>query len=67
MEDLIKEQIISDKEIRVDFIDNLEDMIEIIDLEIIIIFKDKILVMNDGMFEAEVLVFSGTLENFMNL
>ncbi len=66
MEDLIKEQIISDKEIRVDFIDNLEDMIEIIDLEIII-FKDKILVMNDGTFEAEVLVFSGTLENFVNL
>jgi len=54
VEDLIKEQIISDKEIRVDFIDNLEDMIEIIDLEIII-FKDKILVMNDGMFEAEML------------
>jgi hypothetical protein len=50
----------------VDFIDNLEDMIEIIDLEIII-FKDKILVMNDGTFEAEVLVFSGTLENFVNL
>jgi hypothetical protein len=66
VEDLIKEQIISDKEIRVDFIDNLEDMIEIIDLEIII-FKDKILVMNDGTFEAEVLVFSGTLENFVNL